>query len=299
MSPRVTSKRRYRGKSCVGKRRKLDVCPASDCTKSDPDLGGEPKCVDDTAEACQAIAHEFTCVCCMDVMTQATALVPCGHTFCNVCVFYDPPQSRLEKCPTCREVIKFTVPNRAVNNALQAMTKKSTQFFSAEDKMSYQDRIAVALPELTLSSFDSESTDRLTIPESGANSPDPGGSTRELQQEVRWLIEDQQRTVQELRQQLQRRVSELRQQVQEVSDLHDRVRERGSVVREIPFVSNAEPFLDEEPTRPFLRSRRALGRSEDDGTISTLSLSSPLLTRSRRRELENVPSPRVTRSRLR
>jgi Zinc finger, C3HC4 type (RING finger) len=66
------------------------------------------------------IGQEFICVCCMDIMIQPTTIVPCGHTFCNQCIFRTINLDK-EVCPNCRANIVATVPNRSVSNAIRSI----------------------------------------------------------------------------------------------------------------------------------------------------------------------------------
>jgi hypothetical protein len=66
------------------------------------------------------IGQEFICGCCMDIMIQPTTIVPCGHTFCNQCIFQTINLDK-ELCPNCRTDIVATVPNRSVDNAIRSI----------------------------------------------------------------------------------------------------------------------------------------------------------------------------------
>jgi hypothetical protein len=93
----------------------------------------------ESAATTTAIAEEFMCAFCLDVLVQATTLVPCGHTFCLSCVKH-------KTCPTCRADINTTVPCRAMSNAIQAMTCTQS-YFTQDDLEVYRQRVAASAPK--------------------------------------------------------------------------------------------------------------------------------------------------------
>lgn len=105
--------------------------------------GGGDVAITESALGNVMIAQEFMCPCCWEIMFQATTLLPCGHTFCNGCIFHasriDTPNG--DKCPTCRETITDTMPNRFVNNCIEILTS-SKSCFAEEDIELYQSRVS-------------------------------------------------------------------------------------------------------------------------------------------------------------
>jgi RING-type zinc-finger len=90
----------------------------------------------------QVIGQELICPCCLEIFVNAITLVPCGHSFCKTCVLVPNDNANanvtstvtvtdiidgnetsndlimMEACPTCRESITCTVPNRTVNTTI-------------------------------------------------------------------------------------------------------------------------------------------------------------------------------------
>lgn len=78
-------------------------------------------------------AEEFSCVCCLEVMVQATSLVPCGHSFCQSCCMH-------RECPTCRVAVTGKLPCRALDNAIASLIQEEPGFFEASDVEAYINR---------------------------------------------------------------------------------------------------------------------------------------------------------------
>ena len=79
----------------------------------------------------QMVNDEFTCAICLEYQVQSTALVPCGHSFCNTCIV-DPTKKKLKLkiCSVCNTKITSVVPNRTIDSCFHLMA----QFQSEQNK---------------------------------------------------------------------------------------------------------------------------------------------------------------------
>jgi Zinc finger, C3HC4 type (RING finger) len=95
-----------------------------------------------------SISDELTCPICLDIVVQATTLVPCGHTICLSCIPCTSTVACNKECPVCRDAFTQTFPCRTVNNIIEAIirtqSENSSSFtmdgFSVDDVQVYRDR---------------------------------------------------------------------------------------------------------------------------------------------------------------
>uniref|UniRef100_A0A8C4T9L9 Uncharacterized protein n=1 Tax=Erpetoichthys calabaricus TaxID=27687 RepID=A0A8C4T9L9_ERPCA len=74
------------------------------------------------AQLCGLLQDEFTCSLCMDILTDPVS-IPCGHSFCLVCLTDCWDDSQVCRCPQCIE--NFTVrPELHINTVLNEVVKK-------------------------------------------------------------------------------------------------------------------------------------------------------------------------------
>jgi Zinc finger, C3HC4 type (RING finger) len=76
---------------------------------------------------------EFTCAICLEYQVQSTTLVPCGHSFCHSCI-WNPTSSKikLKSCSVCNTHICTIVPNRTIDNCLNALIQPDASSSSLE-----------------------------------------------------------------------------------------------------------------------------------------------------------------------
>jgi hypothetical protein len=84
-----------------------------------------------------AAAEEFSCPVCLEIQFQSTSLVPCGHSLCRSCICVGPGKST--SCPVCRAASRQQVPNRAIDNAIAALSH-CPGFFNTDDLAAYMER---------------------------------------------------------------------------------------------------------------------------------------------------------------
>lgn len=88
-----------------------------------------------TAQHKSAIADEFSCAYCLEILVRTTTLVPCGHSFCRGCV------ENQKECPTCRGAVQTTVHCRSLDNVIATMVAHpQVSVFSADDMEKYTER---------------------------------------------------------------------------------------------------------------------------------------------------------------
>jgi len=87
-----------------------------------------PACLDIPREA----LDELHCSVCLDLIVHATALVPCGHVFCEECC--------QDVCPLCTSNVSTTVPCRPVSNLVFALLEQ----FSEDDVGAYRKRMGIS-----------------------------------------------------------------------------------------------------------------------------------------------------------
>jgi Zinc finger, C3HC4 type (RING finger) len=79
----------------------------------------------------QMVNDEFTCAICLEYQVQSTALVPCGHSFCNTCIVDSTRKKlKLKICSVCNTKITSVVPNRTIDSCFHLMV----QFQSDQNK---------------------------------------------------------------------------------------------------------------------------------------------------------------------
>jgi Zinc finger, C3HC4 type (RING finger) len=86
---------------------------------------------------------EFTCAICLEYQVQSTTLVPCGHSFCHSCI-WNPTSSKvkLKSCSVCNSHIYTIVPNRTIDNCLNALTQPDSSSSSLEQSLLPEDDVA-------------------------------------------------------------------------------------------------------------------------------------------------------------
>jgi len=88
-----------------------------------------------TAQHKSAIADEFCCAYCLEILVHATTIVPCGHSFCRGCL------ENATECPTCRGAVQTTVHCRSLDNAIATMVAHpEVSVFAADDMEKYTER---------------------------------------------------------------------------------------------------------------------------------------------------------------
>lgn len=103
-----------------------------------------------------SISDELTCPLCLDIIVQATTLVPCGHTICLSCIPSTLANLTLccrdgKECPVCRDPVTQTFPCRSVNNIIESImrtqgrssTHVTMKGFSIDDIQAYHDRCEI------------------------------------------------------------------------------------------------------------------------------------------------------------
>jgi hypothetical protein len=79
----------------------------------------------------QMVNDEFTCAICLEYQVQSTALVPCGHSFCNTCIVdSEKKKLKIKICSVCNTKITTVVPNRTIDSCFHLMV----QFQSEQNK---------------------------------------------------------------------------------------------------------------------------------------------------------------------
>jgi len=79
------------------------------------------------------LAEESMCSICMDIIVQATSIVPCGHMFCKSCLV------KIKKCPTCRTIKCSTTPSKSFDNMIWHLVR-SKYIFQQDDVEHYLQR---------------------------------------------------------------------------------------------------------------------------------------------------------------
>lgn len=115
--------------------RLLDALTADIETKIQRELAQNPRTKRDVAEKLDAYVEEnlrqsHSCQVCFEVMAPPertpTMLVPCGHSFCKLCV--DTHRGRdavaASKCPLCRAAIASAAENRALRAIVEDLVGK-------------------------------------------------------------------------------------------------------------------------------------------------------------------------------
>lgn len=99
----------------------------------------------------QMVDDEYTCAICLEYQVQSTAIVPCGHSFCNTCILDGKTKKLKHKlCSVCNSKIITTVPNRTIDSCLNLLVQFQTQqpeseslcatILPAEDLEHYKER---------------------------------------------------------------------------------------------------------------------------------------------------------------
>jgi hypothetical protein len=81
-------------------------------------------------------SEEAACAVCMEIMVEATAIVPCGHMFCKICV------SSLSECPNCRSVVQRNIPLKGMDNIIHKLVL-SGNVFCPHDVQQYWKRLQI------------------------------------------------------------------------------------------------------------------------------------------------------------
>lgn len=88
----------------------------------------------DVATSLKHIEEEFTCPVCLELLIQATTMVPCGHLFCRSCV------ASLAVCSVCAATVSTRVPCRTMDNVIATLVA-SRRFFYPDDEQAYRERL--------------------------------------------------------------------------------------------------------------------------------------------------------------
>lgn len=125
------------------------------CTTNDnhSDKDNENMKIGRKEQAVSSISEELTCPLCLDIIVEATTLVPCGHTVCLSCIPSALTVSchSMKECPVCRDKFTQTFPCRVVNNIVETMIRAQEESstcvtlkgFSADDIQAYRGRCDV------------------------------------------------------------------------------------------------------------------------------------------------------------
>jgi hypothetical protein len=84
--------------------------------------------------ALQEASEEVMCAVCMEIIVEATAVVPCGHTYCGACLH------SLSECPNCRLAVTQTIPLKGMDNLIHKLVL-SQNVFCPHDMQQYWKRI--------------------------------------------------------------------------------------------------------------------------------------------------------------
>jgi len=79
------------------------------------------------------VGRVFECASCLGLQVESTALVPCGHSFCRVCVV------RSKQCPLCLEAVATTVANMTLDQTIEALANAVPEAFQEDDIAKYRD----------------------------------------------------------------------------------------------------------------------------------------------------------------
>ena len=77
-----------------------------------------------------SLNDELSCPLCLDLLVRPTTLVPCGHSFCQECIFSG------NNCPTCRASVRTHVPCLALAGTLETLLP----LLEADDVAQYKER---------------------------------------------------------------------------------------------------------------------------------------------------------------
>jgi Ring finger domain len=87
--------------------------------------------------------EESVCPICIDTMVKAFIVVPCGHSFCWVCLDKHMITKRQPgtkcMCPYCKTAVENYGPNLMVDGMISAMMRACV--FTKEEQEAYQDRL--------------------------------------------------------------------------------------------------------------------------------------------------------------
>lgn len=81
----------------------------------------------------QETGEECACAVCMEIIVNATALVPCGHLFCKDCL------NNISECPNCRLPVQSKLPIKTMDNVIGKLVTAGN-VFSEEDVQHYASR---------------------------------------------------------------------------------------------------------------------------------------------------------------
>lgn len=82
----------------------------------------------------QEASEEVVCAVCMEIIVEATAVVPCGHTYCGACL------NSLTECPNCRLAVTQTTPLKGMDSLIHKLVL-SQKVFCPHDTQQYWKRI--------------------------------------------------------------------------------------------------------------------------------------------------------------
>jgi len=117
-----------------------NASPAS-VSQDEKEKDETPATISSDTQLNSSIADEFCCAFCLEILVQATTIVPCGHSFCRGCV------DQSSECPTCRGALQTTVPCRTLDNVIASMVSKSSSIFEADDVEKFHERSHKATPK--------------------------------------------------------------------------------------------------------------------------------------------------------
>lgn len=87
-------------------------------------------------------SEEFLCAICLEIMAHPVTAVPCGHSFCGLCLV---PTTM--ECPSCRAHLKAKpVPARSLGQAIALLVDSKPDLFSPDDVQQYLARNVPAQP---------------------------------------------------------------------------------------------------------------------------------------------------------
>lgn len=66
-----------------------------------------------------SVMRSHTCAICLELLTEPTMTIPCGHTFCSKCITLSIKKATKKICPCCRKKIQHVVPNIPMKQIIQ------------------------------------------------------------------------------------------------------------------------------------------------------------------------------------
>lgn len=102
----------------------------------------------------QMVNDEFTCAICLEYQVLSTALVPCGHSFCNTCII-DPVTKKLKHklCSVCNTKVTSVVPNRTIDSCFHLMAQFQSEQHRKQTDIDDESMLVSILPQEDLEHY--------------------------------------------------------------------------------------------------------------------------------------------------